>query len=175
MRRRSTGLIRRPWAWRRGTAWRRRPVDPVRAPRVPGTARVVTAPVIAEIEGDDADPERGADVDHRYPPLLIVVIQVAAVEPAVVALPVHLAPREIVETSIDDQQAARRNAQDNRIVGARARSQVNLTLRVGIARVGRGAEQGEKGGNEGERQRLHAGRVTSSASPQQHDTRHNRR
>ena len=148
------GYGRRPGT-HRGSARRRRPIDPIGAPRIPRPAHVVAAPVIAEIEGDDADPKSRAHVDHGYPPLLVVVIQIAAVEPAVVALPIHVAPREIVEASIDGQQAARRNAQDDGIIGARPRPQVNLTLGVGIARVGGRVEQREGGGDERERQPFH--------------------
>jgi hypothetical protein len=146
---------------RRRAARRRRTVDPIGAPPVPRPADIVAAPVIAEIEGDDPDAERRARIEHGHASVLIVVVQIAAVEPTVIAFPVDIAPREIVETAVDSQQAVRGNAHDDGIVGARARPKVNFALGVGVASDGCGAEHGEQGGEQGERQSFHlTGRVT---------------
>jgi hypothetical protein len=160
--RRSPRYIGRPRT-RRRTARRRRTADPIRAPRIPRPPDVVAAPVIAEIEGNDPDAERRARIEHGHAPVLIVVVQIAAVEPTVIAFPVHVAPREIVETSVDSQQAVRGNAHDDGIVGARTCPKVNFALSVGVARDGCRAEHGEQGGEQGERQPFHLTRLDATA------------
>jgi hypothetical protein len=120
----------RPGRWSR-TPRRRRPMHPVVFAAVPRPAPIIAAPVIADAERHDADPQLRAELENGHAPALIVVIQIIAVHPAAVALPVHIAPSPIVETPVHIQESAGRNGHDQGIVGARSGAQVHETLGVG--------------------------------------------
>jgi hypothetical protein len=75
-------------------------MPPIALPTVPGPATVVSPPVIANIERYDAESQTGAELDDRYAAVLIVVIQIIAVDPAAIAFPVHIAPSPVVEATV---------------------------------------------------------------------------
>jgi hypothetical protein len=101
----------RPWRWirvhrrvrsRRGpwTARRRWPMQPIVFSTVPRAASVIAIPVVAHTECHDADPQTGPKLNDGHAAVLIVVIQIIAVNPAAVAFPVHIAPGPVIETTI---------------------------------------------------------------------------
>ena len=78
---------------------RRGTVHPVIFTTVPGPAAVVAPPIIADAKSHDANAELGTEIQHRDAAVLIVIVQIATVDPAAVALPVHIAPRPVIETA----------------------------------------------------------------------------
>jgi hypothetical protein len=75
-------------------------MPPIVFSTVPGTASVIAVPVVADTECQDADPQTGAKLKDGHAAVLIIVIQVIAVNPTAVALPVHIAPGPVIETTI---------------------------------------------------------------------------
>ena len=134
MRRRSRAHQRRPGAWRGWTRpdGRRRPVHPVIAASIPRATRVVAPPIIAETEGNDADPQLCAELNDRHAAALIVVIQIVAVDPAAVAFPIDIAPGPAIETTVEIQQRIGRDGRDQGIVRTRAGAQIHCTLGIRI-------------------------------------------
>jgi hypothetical protein len=61
---------------------------------------VVATPIIANIERHDADSQTGAKLNDRHAAVLIIVIQIIAVNPATIAFPVHIAPSPVIETTV---------------------------------------------------------------------------
>jgi hypothetical protein len=78
---------------------RRRTVHPVIFTTIPRPAAVVAPPIIADAKGHDADAELRAEIEHRDAAVLVVIVQIAAVDPAAVAFPVHIAPRPVIEAA----------------------------------------------------------------------------
>ncbi len=120
-------------------------MHPIALTTIPGTTRVIASPIVADAEGDDADAERGADRQHRHALILIIVEKVVAVDPAAIAFPVHVAPREIVQAAVHVQPGIRRYRGDQGIFRTRAGTKIDDALSVG--RTGLGG-RGERGGRQ---------------------------
>ena len=130
---------------------RRGAVHPVIFAAVPGPASIVTPPVIADAEGHNADAKLRAEIEHRDAAVLIVVVQIAAVDPAAIAFPIDIAPSPIVETAADVEQGIARNGSDDGVIGARTRPQMHDALGVRGARRGGSREcNGNKRGEGGQ-------------------------
>ena len=112
-------------------------MHPIILSPVPGSPLIVAAPVIADAEGHNADTQTRAELDDGYPAVLIVVVQVIAVDPAAVAFPVHIAPGPIIETAIQRQQTVRRYGHDQRVIRTGTGAQMHGTLGIGVAGPGR--------------------------------------
>ena len=137
--RRHDGPGRRIRANRRsGAPRRRRPVHPVVLPAVPGPARVVAAPIVADAESHDADSQLRAEPQDGHAPALVVVIQKVAVDPAAVASQIHIAPTPVIQAAVDVQRRIGRYGENQRIVGARSGAQVRDALGVRDAGPSRG-------------------------------------
>jgi hypothetical protein len=108
---------------------------PVTLAPIPGPARVVAAPVIADAERYDADAQRRAILENRHAPALIFVIKVVAVHPAAIALKVHVAPGKIVDAAADIDERVGRHRHHQGIVRTGAGAQTDTAL--GIGRIGR--------------------------------------
>jgi hypothetical protein len=78
-------------------------MHPVVLSTVPGPASVVAAPVVADTERHDADSQTRAELNDGHAAVFIIVIEIIAVDPAAVALRVHIAPSPIVETTVHGQ------------------------------------------------------------------------
>ena len=120
--------------------WRRRSMHPVVFPPIPRPASIVAAPVVADTERHDADPQTRTELDDGNAAVLIIEEQKITVDPAAVTLPVHIAPSPVVETTVHVQQTVGRQGENQRIVGARPGAQVHQTLGVCGAGPGGGAE-----------------------------------
>jgi hypothetical protein len=107
---------------------------------VPRPAAIVATPIIADAEGHDTDAELRAEIQHRHTAVLIVVIQIAAVNPAAIALPIDIAPGPIVETAADIEQGIAGDGSDDGIIGARTGPQMHDALGVCGARRGGSCE-----------------------------------
>jgi hypothetical protein len=80
-------------------------------------------------------------LDYRYAAALIVVIQVIAVDPAVIAFPIDIAPAPVIETSVEIQQGVGRYGGDQGIIGTGSGAQMHGTLGVRIGCPNGGAVQ----------------------------------
>jgi hypothetical protein len=130
-------------------------VHPIALPTVPWPPCIITAPVIAETECHDSDTQIRSELEYGHATVLVVVVQIIAVDPATVALPVHIAPGPIVETAVDVQRGVGRQGEHQRIVGARSGTQVYETLGVRDTRPGGRAKSDGHKGEERKRQTFH--------------------
>jgi hypothetical protein len=78
-------------------------MHPVIAAAIPGAARIIAAPIIANTERDNADAQLRAEFDDRYAAALIVVVQIIAVDPATIPFPIDIAPGPVVDTAVEIQ------------------------------------------------------------------------
>jgi hypothetical protein len=113
-------------------------VRPVVLPPIKGPASVVAAPIVADGEPHDTDSQLRTEPQYGYPAVLIVVIQKIAVNPAAVASQIHIAPSPVIQAAIDVHCGIGRYGENQRIVGARAGTQVYETLGVREAGPRRG-------------------------------------
>jgi hypothetical protein len=115
----------RRWWWRLWprrrprTARRRRPMHPVVFSPIPRPASIVAAPVIANAERHDADPQTRTELNDGNAAVLIIEEKKITVDPAAVALKVHIAPSPVVETTVHVQQSVGWQGENQRIVGTR--------------------------------------------------------
>ena len=107
-------------------------MHPIVAPAIPWASGVVPSPVVAEAEGNDAEPQLRSEFYDWNTAALIIGVQVVAVNPAAIAFPVDIAPGPIIQTTVEIQQRVGRNGGDQRIVGTRPGPKVHCPLRVGI-------------------------------------------
>jgi hypothetical protein len=130
-RRRRRGTRRRGSGRRRARpVRRRRPMHPVVTLAIPRPAGIITAPIIAEAERYDADPELRSILQHRNSLVLIIEEKKRAIDPAAVRPPVHIAPGPVIEAAVDVDQRVRRQGRDQRVIGARAGTHVQYPLGV---------------------------------------------
>jgi hypothetical protein len=80
---------------------------PVALATVPRPTAVVAVPVIADAERHDADSQTRAELKDGYAAVLIIVIEVIAVDPSAIAFPIHVAPRPVIETAVYIEKAIR--------------------------------------------------------------------
>ena len=165
-----------PTAWAeprpmRRASRRRRPMHPIALSSIPRAARVITAPVIADAERDDAYPKSRPHRQYRHASLLVIVIKIIAINPAAITSPIDVAPGEIVEAAVHIDQRVRRQGSHERILGTGPRAQMNDPLRVG--RVSLGVAGRDRGTQKKKNQRyaLHASSTLLPAVKPSHQVR----
>ena len=134
---------------------RRRSMHPVTLPTVPGAAGVVAAPVVADAECHDAEPQLTAELKDGYAAALVVVVQIVAVHPASVALGVDVTPSPVIETAVHVQQTVGRYGDDQGVVGTRAGAHMHETLGIRRTAPGGAAAGHRQKAKERKRQTFH--------------------
>src|SRR5512146_285434 len=102
-----------------------RSTQPQASLAVPRTSGVIPPPVLSQTERHDGQAQTGTVVEDRNPSALVVEIQVIGVDPAAIALPVHIAPGPVVQTSVDVDIRVSRKGQNEGVVTARPRAQMH--------------------------------------------------
>jgi hypothetical protein len=82
---------------------------PIALAVIPGAPAVITAPIVANTERNDADAKLGAKFQHRYAAAIVIVEKVIAVDPAAIAFPIDIAPGPVIQTTADIQQGVGRD------------------------------------------------------------------
>jgi hypothetical protein len=93
--------------------------------RIPRTPVVVPSPVVPQTKRNNRQPKPRSISQNGYAPTLIVKIKVVGVNPTATPLQINIAPRPVVEATVDVNECVGRYGLHERIVAARPRPQMN--------------------------------------------------
>ncbi len=113
----------------------RRGTVPVPLVVIPRTIAVIAAPIRADGEGDDRQPDHRAVVEHRHRTALIRVAQQPGIDPAARARQADVAPCVARQAAIYGHRHAGCGLRHDGIVGRRARAHVGRRVDHRLARL----------------------------------------